>query len=44
MSQYVTSDGCVNMTKVPRKIEDVEAVMGGASWPIKKSKRMKLEE
>nr|GEU95951.1 xaa-Pro dipeptidase [Tanacetum cinerariifolium] len=41
---YVTSDGCVNMTKVPRKIEDVEAVMGGASWPIKKSKRMKLEE
>ncbi|PWA53745.1 metallopeptidase M24 family protein [Artemisia annua] len=41
---YVTSDGCVNMTKVPRKIEDVEAVMGGASWPIKKSKRMKLDE
>ncbi|KAL8234825.1 hypothetical protein R6Q59_020925 [Mikania micrantha] len=34
---YVTGDGCVNMTKVPRKIEDVEAVMGGAPWPIKKS-------
>ncbi|KAI3802868.1 hypothetical protein L1987_31013 [Smallanthus sonchifolius] len=34
---YVTADGCLNMTKVPRKIEDVEAVMGGAPWPIKKS-------
>ncbi|KAF5788555.1 putative xaa-Pro dipeptidase [Helianthus annuus] len=34
---YVTADGCLNMTKVPRKIEDIEAVMGGAPWPIKKS-------
>ncbi|GAA0166990.1 metalloprotease [Lithospermum erythrorhizon] len=34
---YVTSDGCVNMTKVPRKIHDIEAVMAGAPWPIKKT-------
>jgi Xaa-Pro dipeptidase len=29
----VTSDGCRNFTDVPRKTEDVEAVMAGASWP-----------
>ncbi|KAL0297896.1 UNVERIFIED_CONTAM: Xaa-Pro dipeptidase [Sesamum calycinum] len=31
------SDGCVNMTKCPREIQDIEAVMAGAPWPIKKS-------
>lgn len=35
--QYVTSVGCVNMTKVPREIEEIEAVMGGAPWPINKT-------
>ncbi|XP_073034499.1 uncharacterized protein [Primulina eburnea] len=34
---YVTSDGCVNMTKVPREIQEIEAVMGGAPWSIKKA-------
>ncbi|XP_073151521.1 uncharacterized protein [Henckelia pumila] len=34
---YVTSDGCVNMTKVPREIQEIEAVMGGAPWPIRKT-------
>ncbi|XP_011093685.1 xaa-Pro dipeptidase [Sesamum indicum] len=34
---YVTSDGCVNMTKCPREIQDIEAVMAGAPWPIKKT-------
>ncbi|PIN07218.1 Xaa-Pro dipeptidase [Handroanthus impetiginosus] len=32
---YVTSDGCLNMTKCPREIRDIEAVMAGAPWPIK---------
>ncbi|KAL2534287.1 Metallopeptidase M24 family protein [Abeliophyllum distichum] len=34
---YVTSNGCVNMTKCPREIQDIEAVMAGASWPILKT-------
>ncbi|CAI9100525.1 OLC1v1037645C1 [Oldenlandia corymbosa var. corymbosa] len=34
---YVTSSGCVNLTKVPREIKDIEAVMGGAPWPIKRT-------
>ncbi|CAN4084908.1 unnamed protein product [Withania somnifera] len=33
----VTSSGCVNMSKCPRKIEEIEAVMAGVPWPIKKS-------
>nr|GLL20651.1 xaa-Pro dipeptidase [Ipomoea trifida] len=33
----ITSDGCINMTKCPRKIEDIEAVMAGAPWTIKKT-------
>ncbi|KAK6147762.1 hypothetical protein DH2020_018674 [Rehmannia glutinosa] len=33
---YVTCDGCVNMTKCPREIQEIEAVMAGAPWPIKK--------
>ncbi|KAG6428624.1 hypothetical protein SASPL_112877 [Salvia splendens] len=32
---YVSCDGCVNMTKCPRAIKDIEAVMAGAPWPIK---------
>ncbi|CAH9122014.1 unnamed protein product [Cuscuta epithymum] len=32
----MTSDGCINMTKCPRKIEDIEAVMAGAPWAINK--------
>ncbi|KAM7519587.1 hypothetical protein LguiB_018549 [Lonicera macranthoides] len=32
----VTSDGCVNMTNCPREVLDIEAVMAGAPWPIKK--------
>ena len=35
--QYVTSRGCVNMTKCPREIKDIEAVMAGAAWPIKRT-------
>lgn len=35
---YVTSNGCLNMTKCPREIKDIEAVMSGAPWPIKKTK------
>ncbi|XP_057468580.1 uncharacterized protein LOC130757764 [Actinidia eriantha] len=33
----VTTDGCVNMTKVPRKTCEIEAVMAGGPWPLKKS-------
>ncbi|CAM6085038.1 unnamed protein product [Calypogeia fissa] len=29
----VTADGCENLTKCPREIADVEAVMAGAMWP-----------
>ncbi|CAM8887213.1 unnamed protein product [Rhodiola kirilowii] len=31
---HVTSDGCKNMTNVPREVTEVEAVMAGAPWPI----------
>ncbi|XP_059284363.1 uncharacterized protein LOC132037774 [Lycium ferocissimum] len=34
---YITSSGCVNMSKCPRKIEEIEAVMAGVPWPIKKT-------
>lgn len=34
---YVTSNGCLNMSKCPREIKDIEAVMSGAPWPIKKT-------
>lgn len=34
---FVTSSGCINMTKCPRKIEEIEAVMAGVPWPIKKT-------
>ncbi|KAJ8568709.1 hypothetical protein K7X08_030931 [Anisodus acutangulus] len=33
----VTSSGCVNMSKCPRKIEEIEAVMAGVPWPIIKT-------
>jgi Xaa-Pro dipeptidase len=33
---HVTSNGCVNMTNCPREVRDIEAVMAGAPWPIKK--------
>lgn len=33
--QHVTSDGCVNMTNVPRQVSEIEAVMAGSSWPLK---------
>ncbi|OIV93606.1 hypothetical protein TanjilG_04838 [Lupinus angustifolius] len=31
----VTATGCYNMTKCPREIHEVEAVMAGAPWPPK---------
>lgn len=34
---YVTSNGCVNMSKCPREIKEIEAVMAGAPWPINKT-------
>ncbi|KAL7137526.1 hypothetical protein ABFS83_10G098200 [Erythranthe nasuta] len=34
---YVTCDGCVNMTKCPREINEIEAVMAGAPWPINRT-------
>ncbi|KAL3829966.1 hypothetical protein ACJIZ3_018768 [Penstemon smallii] len=34
---YVTSDGCVNMTKCPREIQEIEAIMAGGPWEIKKT-------
>ncbi|KAL7096792.1 hypothetical protein ACP275_10G102000 [Erythranthe tilingii] len=34
---YVTCDGCVNMTKCPREIKEIEAVMAGAPWPINRT-------
>ncbi|KAJ4950519.1 hypothetical protein NE237_027351 [Protea cynaroides] len=30
---HVTSNGCKNLTKCPREIEEIEAVMAGAPWP-----------
>ncbi|XAR67184.1 Xaa-Pro dipeptidase [Bertholletia excelsa] len=32
----VTADGCVNMTRVPRKTSEIEVVMAGGSWPLEK--------
>jgi Xaa-Pro dipeptidase len=32
----VTADGCENLTKCPREIQEVEAVMAGAAWPVSK--------
>ncbi|XP_074269440.1 uncharacterized protein LOC141592603 [Silene latifolia] len=29
----VTADGCKNMTNVPRKTSEIEAVMAGGKWP-----------
>ncbi|KAJ1438018.1 Peptidase M24 [Sesbania bispinosa] len=33
----VTAAGCYNMTKCPREIQEIEAVMAGAPWPAKKT-------
>lgn len=30
----VTADGAQTMCDVPRTVEEVEAVMGGAPWPL----------
>ncbi|KAI4379994.1 hypothetical protein MLD38_006228 [Melastoma candidum] len=30
----VTATGCRNMTSVPRRVSDIEAVMAGAPWPL----------
>ncbi|CAM6022110.1 unnamed protein product [Sphagnum balticum] len=32
----VTADGCENLTKCPREIQEVEAVMAGGAWPVTK--------
>ncbi|KAK1285464.1 hypothetical protein QJS10_CPB20g00511 [Acorus calamus] len=34
---YVTSDGCKNLTNVPRETWEIEAVMAGASWPLSRA-------
>lgn len=34
---HVTANGCNNMTKCPRKISEIEAVMAGALWPLDKA-------
>ncbi|KAK9275154.1 hypothetical protein L1049_022413 [Liquidambar formosana] len=34
---HVTSDGGKNMTKCPREIWEIEAVMAGAPWPLDKT-------
>ncbi|XP_057968575.1 uncharacterized protein LOC131158040 [Malania oleifera] len=34
---HVTSDGCTNMTKCPREIWEIEAVMAGAPWPLEEN-------
>jgi Xaa-Pro dipeptidase len=33
----VSANGCKNMTSVPREISEIEAVMAGGPWPIKKT-------
>jgi len=33
----VTAAGCYNMTKCPREIHEIEAVMAGGPWPVKKT-------
>ena len=35
--QQVTASGCKNMTKCPRKIWEIEAVMAGEPWPLDKT-------
>ena len=35
--QHVTASGCKNMTKCPREIWEIEAVMAGAPWPLNKT-------
>ncbi|KAF9680455.1 hypothetical protein SADUNF_Sadunf06G0122900 [Salix dunnii] len=32
---HVTAGGCQNMTKCPRQIFEIEAVMAGSPWPLK---------
>ncbi|KAJ9688206.1 hypothetical protein PVL29_014099 [Vitis rotundifolia] len=34
---HVTSNGCKNMTNVPRETWEIEAVMAGSPWPLDKS-------
>ncbi|GMY36251.1 xaa-Pro dipeptidase [Fagus crenata] len=34
---HVTASGCKNMTKCPREIWEIEAVMAGAPWPLNKT-------
>ncbi|XP_028114896.1 xaa-Pro dipeptidase isoform X2 [Camellia sinensis] len=34
---HVTANGCVNMTKVPRETWEIEGVMAGESWPLKRN-------
>ncbi|WCJ42641.1 Xaa-Pro dipeptidase [Euphorbia peplus] len=31
---HVTANGCKNMTKCPREVSEIEAVMAGAPWPL----------
>ncbi|KAG6769966.1 hypothetical protein POTOM_025633 [Populus tomentosa] len=31
---HVTAGGCQNMTKCPRQISEIEAVMAGSPWPL----------
>jgi Xaa-Pro dipeptidase len=31
----VTANGAESLTDVPRTVEDIEAVMAGAPWPLK---------
>ncbi|GAV68293.1 Peptidase_M24 domain-containing protein/AMP_N domain-containing protein [Cephalotus follicularis] len=33
----VTTNGSKNMTNCPREVSEIEAVMAGASWPLKKT-------
>jgi Xaa-Pro dipeptidase len=32
--QYVTAQGCRNLTNCPRETWEIEAVMAGAPWPL----------
>lgn len=34
---YVTAKGCKNLTNCPRETREIEAVMAGASWPLRAS-------
>ncbi|KAJ4849361.1 hypothetical protein Tsubulata_044279 [Turnera subulata] len=34
---HVTASGCRNMTKCPREITEIEAIMAGAPWPLNKA-------